>query len=58
MSVKAWCLLSTLNRSLRNETPASPCTKLRCGTGLIKDFDEPKVPFLVRYDQNCFDTSN
>ncbi|MCY1176185.1 hypothetical protein D9M73_164480 [compost metagenome] len=58
MSAKAWCLCSTLKRSLRKDTPLSPCTKLRCGTGLINDLHEPNVPFLVRYDQNCFDTSN
>jgi len=48
MSAKAWCWLSTSKRFLRKETPLSPCTKLRCGTGLMKDLDEPKVPFLVR----------
>ena len=58
MSENAWCWLRVSKRFLRKDTPLSPCTKLRCGTGLMKDLDEPKVPFLVRYAQNCFDTSN
>ncbi|CRO99995.1 hypothetical protein PAERUG_P18_London_17_VIM_2_04_10_02301 [Pseudomonas aeruginosa] len=38
--------------------PSLPRTKLRCGTGLMKVFGEPKVPLATRCDQNCFDTSN
>ena len=38
--------------------PASPVTKLTCGTGVMNSFGEPVSPERTRCDQNCRETWN
>jgi hypothetical protein len=40
------------------DRPASPVTKLTCGTGVMKSLGDPVRPERTRCDQNCRETAN
>ena len=58
MPLNKWQLVRASYRFRRNRTFFSPHTKLMCGMGTI-NFSGTEIRFRsIRYDQNCFDTSN